>query len=128
MRIMSQQLHLCSHCPKKSSSVYGSHRNSSYACADSVYQASPRVEGQGTRLPVPCGCLCIANYSHVTTFQAETKTWRVWPDRIFPQSGSRDYSSRIALPIVARKTICACCGSTAPVNNTLYGLFLDVTH
>ena len=31
---------------------------------------------------VPCGCLCIvlssfANYSHVTTFQAETKTWRV---------------------------------------------------
>ena len=36
-----------------------------------------------------CGCLCIvlssfANYSNVTTFQAETKTWRVWPDRIFP--------------------------------------------
>ena len=28
----------------------------------------------------------------MTTFQAETKTWRVWPDRIFQRSGSRDYS------------------------------------
>ena len=28
----------------------------------------------------------------MTTFQAETKTWRVWPDRIFRWSGSRDYN------------------------------------
>ena len=47
-----------------------------------------------------CGCLCIvpiANYSNVTTFQAETKTWRVWPDRIFPTVWFTRLPSGVAL-------------------------------
>ena len=52
---------------------------------------------QGLYIPPLHGITYI--YSNVTTFQAETKTWRVWPDHIFLQSGSRDYlGTNFSLP------------------------------
>ena len=72
--ISCRSIHVCV-CRKEQT------RATARAAVTSVWRSLPAVM-------VPCGCLCIvlssfANYSQVTTFQAETKTWRVWPDRIF---------------------------------------------